>query len=147
MGPNDFQFHLDQRFDWRFLRNKTEFVHVVLPGTSAATAGNYGVFWIAPRSGTVSEVWETHQVLGTDAGAVTLDLEILTSGKALDAGYSPLFAPFNLKASINVPRQATLKEDVSKRQFERGDRLALKDVGTLTAVAHVCVMVAVTFKS
>lgn len=140
------QFQQDQRFDWRFLRNKTERPTAILVDTQAATAANYGVFFIAMAAGVIEDVWETHKTAGSDAGAVTVDIERLASGVALDSGTTVLASALSLKTTANTPQRGTLHNDVSRRQFVRGDRLALKDAGTLTAVAHVVVAVQVRYK-
>ena len=140
------QFQQDQRFDYRFLRNKTELITVVVPDTDAATTTRYGVFFIAQAACVVEDVWEVHRALGTNGGAVTVDIEKLTSGQALDAGTTCLATALSLKTTIDVPQQGTLHATISRRQLARGDRLALKDAGTLTSVAHVCVTVVVRLK-
>jgi len=116
-------------------------VSVVIPDTSAATAANYGVFFVAPYSCEVIEAWESHKTLGTDGSAVTLTIEKLTSTQALDAGSAVLENTFNLKGTINDPNRIRAVASTATRQLNPGDRLALKDAGTLTAVAHVCVTV------
>ena len=140
------QFQQDQRFDWRFLRNKIEVVTHALDGTQPATAGNYGVFSHVPFACWVEEVWESHQIAGTDAGAVTVDLEKLTSGQALDAGTTMFAAAQSLKSTINTPVNVALTATIASRQLARGDRLALKDGGVLTAVAGLAVTVVLHLK-
>ncbi len=111
-----------------------------LEGTSAATAANYGIFFTANKTLRVIEVTEIHTTLGTDAGAVTLQLEKLTGTTALDSGTTLLSTAFNLKGTINTVQYGTLvlTGDVI---LARGDRLALKDAGTLTAVAGMSLTV------
>lgn len=116
-------------------------ISITIPDTSAATAANYGVFFIAPYSCEVIEAWESHKVLGTDGSAVTLTIEKLTGGQALDAGSVVLESTFNLKGTINDPNRVRCVSNIATRQLNPGDRLALKDAGTLTSVAHVCVTV------
>ena len=116
-------------------------VSAVVQDTSAATAANYGVFFIAPFSCEVIETWESHKTAGSDAGAVTLDIEKLTSAQALDDGVSMLTSTFNLKSTANTPVRVKSTTTVLNQFIEPGHRLALKDSGTLTAVAHVCVTV------
>lgn len=137
----------DPNFDYRFLRNKLEAVSHSLDGTQAATAANYGVFAHAMAACVVEAVWISHQTAGTDAGAVTLDIEKLTSGTALDSGTTILSSAYDLKGTINTPVNSALNADISRRQIGRGERLALKDSGTLTAVAGVCVTVVLRYKS
>lgn len=116
-------------------------VSVNIEDTRAATAANYGSFFVAPFSCEVIEVWESHRVAGTDAGAVTLDVEKLTTGQALDNGVSTLNGTANLKATINTPQRVKASTTGIQRFLKPGDRLALDDSGTLTAVADVAVTV------
>lgn len=141
----DENFQLSQNFDYRFLRNKLEQIDFVIPDTSAATAANYGVIKWFRAPAVIEEVWEMHKTAGSDATAA-LNLEKLTSGVALDSGTAILATDFELDATANVPRQGTLLADISKRQFARGDRLALDDIGTLTAVAHVVVSIVIRYR-
>lgn len=120
-------------------------VHHTIIGTAAATAANYAVFLIVPIACLVTKIQEVHQTLGTDAGAVTLNIEKLTSGVALDSGAAILSTAFDLKASVNVVRTGTLTTTASSRTLARGDRLAMKDAGTLTAVANVTISVELQF--
>jgi hypothetical protein len=109
-----------------------------LVGTEPATAANYEVFFIAPKPCMVLEVREVHRVLGTNAGAVTLNIEKLTGTQALDAGVTLCKTAFNLKSTINTV--VTKKyADLQNLVLAAGDRLALKDAGTLTAVAGLTI--------
>lgn len=111
--------------------------HSIVDG---ATAANYDVFFTADYPCEVVSVSETHRVLGTDGGAVTLTIEKLTSGQALDAGTVLLTTALSLKTTINTPQFGVLVS-TGARVLARGDRLALKDAGTLTAVAGVSVTI------
>jgi hypothetical protein len=133
------------RIEFENLESKKAYVSHSLPGTMPATAANYEVFWIAPFAGYVSEFREVHRVAGTDAGSVTLQLEKLTGTQALDAGTNVLATALDLKATANTVQTATLSNTLSARQFARGDRFALKDSGTLTAVAGLSVVLEVTY--
>jgi hypothetical protein len=108
-------------------------------GTTAATAANYGVFFIADRDYKVVSAQESHTTLGTDGGAVTLTIEKLTGTQALDAGTAVLSGTFNLKGTINTVQEKIAAD--ANAILKKGDRLALKDSGVLTAVAGVCVTV------
>ena len=141
------QFQLDQNFDYRFLRNKREQVSITIQDTDAATAANYGVFFIALAPGYLEEVWESHKTAGSDAGAVTVTIEKLATGVALDSGTAMLTAALSLKSTANTPQQGTVSQVASTRQFVRGDRLALKDAGALTAVAHVTVSLFIRYRN
>ena len=128
------------------IQNKDPFcVSETIQDTAAATAANYGVFFTASFPCEVMAIAESHKTAGTNAGAVTVNVEKLTSGQALDAGITLLATAFDLKGTINVPvfaPSSTYAFVISTaRQLDRGHRLALKDAGTLTAVAHVNVSV------
>lgn len=140
-------FEQSVNFDYRFLRNKRDQFNITIQDTDAATGANYGAFVIIPAACTVEEVWETHKTAGTDGGAVTLDIEKLTSGVALDSGTTVLSTALSLKTTANTPQQGTLNADISRRQLARGDRLALKDAGTLTSVAHVTVSIIIRYRN
>lgn len=112
-------------------------------GAIAATAANYGLFYIAPCACQVVSVREVHTAAGTDAGAVSLDIEKLTGTQALDEGVSVLAAVINLKGAINTVQSPAVSETLASLKLAVGDRLALKDAGVLTAVAGVQVTVEV----
>jgi hypothetical protein len=120
-------------------------VTAVVPGTSAATATNYGPFFIADRAYQVVSIKEAHGVVGSDASAVTLNVEKLTGTEAAGAGDALLTdntnAGFSLKATANTVQTGTLTATTANLQLAAGDRLCLKDAGTLTAVDHVVVTV------
>lgn len=134
-------FFQSTNFDYRFLRNKLTVISHTLPGTAPATAGNYGPFHIVTKPCVVEAVWESHEVIGSDGSAVTVGIEKLTSGTAPGSGVSVLESEFNLKGTINVPVKGTLSATPSNRQLAIGDRLALEDTGTLTAVAGLTVTI------
>lgn len=138
-------FHETDRVEFRFIRNKKLYIHHTIYGADAATAANYGVFWIAPFECVVSEIREVHQTIGSDAGAVELQIERLQGTEALDAGDALLATAFSLKATANTVQTGTLTATVANRTLSRGDRLAMDDAGTLTAVANVTVVIELTF--
>lgn len=113
-------------------------IGITLYGTAPATAANYDVFFIADRAYEIYQVSEVHRVLGTSAGAVTVNVERLSGTEALDAGDTVCVTAFDLKSTINtvVKKRTT---DLQNRVLAIGDRLALKDTGTLTAVAGLTV--------
>lgn len=128
-------------------------IHHTIAGTAAATAANYAVFWIADAPCSVTGFWEVHQTAGTDASAVTLQLEKLQSGEALDGGDALLVAALSLKATINVVQEADIITTATSNNNSqktasllKGDRLALKDSGTLTAVANVTTITFITYQ-
>jgi len=108
---------------------------------NGASATDYTPFFIAPFPCVVLSAQEAHQVLGTDGGAVTLTVEKLTTGQASGAGVNVLTGTFDLKASINTPRELLATTTTANAQLVKGDRLHLLPTGTLTAVDGVTVTV------
>lgn len=116
-------------------------VTVFLPGTSAATAGNYTHFFIADSGYLILNVEEVHAVAGSDGSAVTCQLEKLTGTTAPGSGTSLLVTAFNLKGTANTVQYGNFSGSGGRNTLIRGDRLALKRSGTLTAVDSVAVTV------
>jgi len=118
-------------------------VTVKLKGTDAATAGNYGKFFVNPfgKALTVSYISEVHGTAGTDGSAVTLQIERLQGTEALDSGDTLLSTAFDLKGTINTVQYGVLVSNGQLLQLNKGDRLALKDSGVLTAVADVVITI------
>lgn len=127
--------------------------HFIADGTDAA---NYGVIFTAPFDCVVSYVSEVHQTAGTNGGAVTLQLEKLTGTQALDAGGEILSPAIDLKATANTVTvypdsftSTTFSQDITSNKkhytLKKGDRLALKDAGTLTDVAGINVVIGLTY--
>ena len=144
--PSD-RFPISQElFDFRNVDLK-DFIMLTWYIGDGATAGNYDHFELMHFPCEVIQAYEVHRVLGTDAGAVTLDIEKLTSGQALDAGVSVLSGTFNLKSTVNTPVRVKATATDVNRVLNPGDRLALKDAGTLTAVAGVLVTVLLKIRS
>ena len=117
-------------------------ISVCVQGLNAATATNYGTFFV--NSGFAYEVisiTEVHKTKGTNAGSVTLNVEKCTSGTAADSGVALLSTAFNLKANNDIPQVGVLVTNTDSKIIKDGDRLVLKDGGTLTDVADVCVTV------
>lgn len=105
----------------------------------AATAGNYDVIFTAVYPCEVMAVIETHRVACSSTG--TLNLEILTSGQALDAGVTVLSTAYSLDSTANTPILKQGLDLTANRQLKPKDRLALKDALTLTATAGLVVTV------
>lgn len=128
------------------LINRTEILSVVLPGTSAATAGNYGTFFTAPYKCLFVGATEVHGTLGTDGSAVSLQIQKLTGTTAIGSGTNLLATAFDLKGTINTVQTAKLaRSQNSVFNLAIGDRLGLALTGTPTAVAQVCVIVKLSF--
>ena len=123
------------------IEDKKIFVNHTLHGALSATATNYGVFWIAPMKCVVTEFSEVHEVAGSDGSAVTLNLEKLTSGVAPGSGSEILPSPVSLKATANIVQNGVITRVTSNRTLKKGDRLCLKDTGTLTSVSNVTIKV------
>lgn len=114
---------------------------VNVPGTAAATAGNYPVFFVADAAYQVVSVQERHETAGADAGAVTVMLKKVPSGTAKASGTDTLSAGINLKATADTNQSGALHATVANYQLAAGDSLALVTTGTLTSVAGVTVSV------
>ena len=120
-------------------------------GTDAATATNYGVFWVAPAVCRIVGVKEVHQTKGTDAGTVSLQVEKLSDGTAPGAGINILQSAFSLKTTNNTIQEADMvitstngRPDAS---MQKNERLCLVDAGTLTAVANVTVQILINYQN
>lgn len=150
-GISQTPFHIHNNLDspavsFQNLKERNEILHIVLPGTSAATAGNYNVFFTAPYKCIFMSVTEVHSVLGTDASPVTLQIEKLTGTTASGSGTILLSAGFNLKAAINTVQNGLLALIPNPNfNLATGDRLGLKLTGTPTSVGNVVVMVKLNY--
>lgn len=129
------------RVEYSDLNRKIFYVSHTLFGTTAATAGNYGVFLIVPIACVVTKFQEVHQVAGSDASAVTLQLEKMTGTEAPGSGDNVLSTALSLKATANTVQTGVLTTTLANKSLKAGDRLGLKDAGTLTAVDTVTVLV------
>lgn len=133
-----------QKTDAKDVLNKDPFVLTPnLFGTAPATAGNYGAFYTAPfpcEILAVSAVWET---AATGGGSGALQIEKVTGTTAVGSGTTLLATAFDLTSTANTVNYATLTATVLDRQLNRGDRLALRDSGTLTSCAGLQVTVLV----
>lgn len=115
---------------------------IQLLGTDAATAANYDQIFIANRPYEVVEISEVHRVAGTNGSDVTLNIERLSGTEALDSGDTLCVAGFNLKGTVyTVVTKKTTDLVKASRTLNVGDRLALKDTGTLTSVAGLVVSI------
>lgn len=135
-----FQDHQHSGVDGTLRLPKAEFTSVVLAGTTPATAANYGIFFVATRPCFVKAISEVHSTAGSSTP--TLQVERLRDTEALDAGDELLVTAFNLAGTANTVQEGNL--NVANKTFMSlnvGDRLALKDIGTLTAIAGLCVTV------
>lgn len=138
LPPSHYHTGFDSnKISWYDLDQKRLFVQHTIPGVQAATGTNYSTFFIVPMPCLVVGFREVHSTAGSDGGAVTLDLEKLTGTTAPDSGVSALASTLSLKATANTVQTATITATAANKTLAIGDRLALKDGGTLTAVASV----------
>lgn len=120
------------------------YVTANLVGTQPATAANYEAFFIANEPLELVFVQESHRVAGSNGSPVTLDIEKLTGTTALDSGVAMLASTFNLKGTADTVQAQTPTATAANRRLDVGDRMALKDSGTLTAVAGLTVTCVLT---
>jgi len=92
------------------------------------------------------QITEVHAVAGTDANAVTLDIEKLTGTTAIGSGDSVLSAEFDLKSTAYTLVRKTGLELSASRQLKPGDRLALNDTGVLTDLDGIQVTLYLKFR-
>lgn len=116
-------------------------IRFTVPGLLAATATNYSVIDNIPFPIEIIAIYESHTTAGSDAGAVSLNIEKLTGTQALDAGTVLLSTAFNLKGTANTVNTGALTSTRPDLKLLQGHRLALKDSGTLTDVAGVCITI------
>lgn len=110
---------------------------VRLKGSDAATAGNYGAFFVASRP---YEIMEVRAVWSTASTSGTLMVERLQGTTAEGSGDDILASTIDMSGTANtvVTRKTT---DLQNRLLDAGDRLALEDGGTLTNQANLVVTI------
>jgi len=133
------------RIPFENLSGKQQTLSFTLFGTQASTAGNYSVFFTAPFAFTINTITEVHTVLGTDGGAVTLNVEKLIGTTAPASGIELLTSDFDLKGTINTVLDGSLTESIGDTRLEAGDRLALKLTGTPTSVENVTITITIKY--
>lgn len=143
--PHDHNGINSERIKYRHIQNKRDFLRLVIPGTLAATAGNYGVFEIVAVPFVMIAISEIHQVAGTDGSAVGYNIEKLTGTTAPGSGTEILSSDLDLKGTANTEQRGTLIVNRSARTFNRGDRLSHKLSGTPTSVGSVCVIIEIEY--
>jgi len=117
--------------------NIISFASVVLPNTQPATAANYGEFFIATSPCVVNAISCIYTTAGSSTP--TLQVERLTGIQTPDTGITLLQTAFNLAATANIVQIGKLV--IIPTGLNVGDRLCLKDIGTLTAIAGLVVTV------
>jgi hypothetical protein len=126
--------------NFSMIYQKKVYIHHTLQGANAATASNYGTFWIAPFACLAKSVSEIHQTAGTDGGTVSLQVEKLTGTTAAGAGSNIMGTAYNLKNTANTLQSFALVTTAASITLAKGDRLALKLSGTPTSLSTVSVM-------
>jgi len=106
-------------------------------GTTAQTATNYGIIFVARHPIEIMRITETHSTAGSDAGTVTLDVKKAGSGVAIASGVTLLTSTFNLKSTANTPVYKEGKNLSINRKLKEGDRIGLITSGTLTSLTDV----------
>ena len=106
-------------------------------GTTAQTAANYGIIFIARHPIEIMRITETHSVAGSSTGTVTLDVKKAGSGVAIGSGATLLTSPFNLKSTANTPVYKEGQDLSANRKLKEGDRIGLVASGTLTSLTDV----------
>ena len=112
-----------------------------LQGAAAATAANYGKFFIATHKCVVKAISEVHTTKGTNGSDVTLTVERLQGTETSGNGDALLASTLNLKGDDETVQTGTLTTTSANLILSAGDRLNLIDTGTLTSLAGVCVSV------
>lgn len=143
-------FHIHNGFDmnavnYSDLTQKLGWLNPTVYGSTAQTAANFNVFYIATFPITVIAFQEVHSVAGTDTGSVLLQLEKLTSTTAPGSGSNMLTTALSLKTTANSVQKGSLTTTLATVNLAVGDRLALKVSGTLTSLVNVSTLVAITF--
>lgn len=112
--------------------------HFQLTGTTAATAGNYSVFFnvLNPIELVLIEVSFT-----TASTSGTLQLEKLTGTQAPAGGTTILDSTISLSGTANSIITRDQTQMTSSRTFVRGDRIAFIDAGTLTNLTDLVVSI------
>ena len=124
-------------------------LHGLVPVTKVmgANAEVVDTFAFAAPTGSQFElvgVSEVHDVAGTDAGAVTLDVKRCASGTTVASGTSMLASTFSLKSTADTPVHKTVAnggvhQTESSRIISGGQSIGLDITGTATAVAGLAV--------
>jgi hypothetical protein len=129
---------------WENLINKDGFyITEVIKGTTFVDSGTStapslaeqcGVFFIAHKPMQIIAVKTVHDSVGTG----TLNLERLSGTEALDSGDTIFVANVDLSGAANT---VTTKEGsaLQNTQLLPGERLAVKDGGTLTDTQSICI--------
>lgn len=94
-------------------------------------------FFVAPRAVKVVGITLRPTVAGTDAGAVTVQVEKVPSGTAIGSGTDLMSATLNLKGTANTNQTGSLSATASALRLAAGDALGVDFTGTLTSATGV----------
>lgn len=109
-------------------------VGVVLSGAAAATAANYGSFWVAPAKCVIDSItysWSANSSSGT------VEVEKVPSATAQGSGTNLQSATVSTASGANTNSAASLSTTAATLELAAGDRLALEDSGTLTSLTDL----------
>ena len=109
-----------------------------LPGTTAATAGNYEVFFIAIKKCVVkaiSAVWSGESSSGT------LQVQRIQATETSGNGDDLLSSTIDLSGTASTVNNGTLTSTVAYLKLAAGDRLLIEDGGTMTGQDDLTVTV------
>lgn len=109
-----------------------------LPGATAATAANYGSFWIAPAKCVVDSITYS---FSANSSSGTVEVEKVPSATAQGSGTNLQTATVSTGSGANTNQAATLSATAATLELASGDRLALEDGGTLTSLTDLVVTV------
>lgn len=112
-------------------KEKSIFIQFSLAGDDAANTAKYGLIFAATRNMYVERVSGAHN---SAASGGSLQLERLQSTEALDAGDTLLSTAYDPTATANTPQHLPLTAS-PVRSLKRGDRLAIKDTGSLAGLS------------
>ena len=117
-------------------------VTVVLPGSTAATATNYGSFWVAPAKCVVDSITYS---FSANSSSGTVEVEKIPSATAQGSGTNLQTATVSTASGANTNQAATLSSTAATLELASGDRLALEDGGTLTSLTDLVCTVGLHF--
>ena len=126
-----------ERFE-NILNKDGQYINKSLSGLNAAIDTNYGVIFIANFGITISSVqviWSASSTSGT------LNIERLSGTEALDAGDELLKTNIDMSGTANTVNKRESTRELQNQILKPGDRLALKDGGTLTNLEDLCVTI------
>ena len=109
-------------------------VSIALPGATAATAANYGSFWVAPAKCVVDSITYS---FSANSSSGTVEVEKVPSATAQGSGTNLQTATVSTASGAATNSAATLSSTAATVELASGDRLALEDSGTLTSLTDL----------